>query len=64
MLTIDGEKYLVEKELSSKYGLSVSWFRRARYEGRSPVYHKLKGKVYYRESSVDEWFKKNMIPNQ
>lgn len=61
MLTINGEKYLVEKELSSKYGLSVHWFRRARYEGHSPIYHKLQGKVYYKENQVDDWFKENMI---
>jgi len=63
MLTINGEKYLVEKEASSKYGLSIHWFRRTRYEGKSPPYHKLNGKVYYREHDVDEWFKANMKPN-
>jgi hypothetical protein len=61
MLTIDNDKYMVEKELSAKYGLSVQWFRRARYEGKSPIYHKLHGKVYYREQDVDNWFKDNMI---
>lgn len=60
MLNINGEKYLVEKELSAKYGLSVHWFRRARYKGNSPIYHKLNGKVYYKEVLVDEWFKQNM----
>lgn len=60
MLTIKGERYFVEKELSSKYGLSIHWFRRARYEGKSPIYHKLKGKVYYKENEVDAWFKENM----
>ena len=61
MLTIDGQKYLVEKELSAKYGLSIHWFRRARYEGHTPVYHKLHGKVYYKEHEVDAWFKDNLI---
>lgn len=63
MLKIDGKKYLVEKELSSKYGLSIHWFRRARYEGHTPTYHKLNGKVYYDEALVDEWLKDNLIPN-
>lgn len=60
MLTINGEKYLVEKEMSRLFGLSIHWFRRARYEGRSPVYHKLNGKVYYNEAEVNDWFKTNM----
>lgn len=64
MITIAGEKYLVEKELSSKYGLSVYWFRKARYAGRTPNYHKLNGKVYYKENEVDEWFKENLKPNE
>lgn len=61
MLTLNGEKYLVEKELSSKYGLSIHWFRRARYDGNSPTYHKLNRKVYYKEAEVDNWFKDHLI---
>jgi predicted DNA-binding transcriptional regulator AlpA len=61
MLKIDGKKYLVEKELSQKYGLSIHWFRKARYEGKTPPYHKLNGKVYYQEDTVDEWLKENMV---
>lgn len=64
MLTIEGQKYLLEKELSTKYGLSVHWFRRARYEGKSPAYYKLHGKVYYNELNVDNWFKANMVVNE
>lgn len=60
MITILGEKYLMEKEVASKYGLSTQWFRRARYCNNSPVYHKLHGKVYYKEENVDEWFKENL----
>lgn len=61
VMIIDGERYLVEKELSSKYGLSVHWFRKARCEGKSPTYHKLNRKVYYKENEVDAWFRENMI---
>lgn len=61
MLIVDGNRYLLEKELSAKHGLSVHWFRRARYEEKSPKYHKLYGKVYYREDEVDEWLKENMV---
>jgi predicted DNA-binding transcriptional regulator AlpA len=60
MLNINGEKYLVEKEISNKFGMSLSWFRQARYKGISPKYHKLRGRVYYREDEVHEWFKQNM----
>ncbi|CAB4126886.1 hypothetical protein UFOVP260_49 [uncultured Caudovirales phage] len=64
MLNINGEKYLVEKEISAKYGLSIHWFRRARYEENGPVYHKLHGNVYYKEEDVIEWFKENLIPSR
>lgn len=64
MLIIKGEKYLVEKEASQKYGLSIHWFRRARYEGHSPIYHTLNGKIYYKEDQVDQWFCENMVRHQ
>lgn len=64
MLTIDGVKYLVEKEVSSKLGLSIHWFRSARWKGNGPRYHKLNGKVYYKEDDVNEWFKENLVPMQ
>ncbi len=60
-MIINGEKFLVEKELSSKYGLSIHWFRKARCEGKSPIYHKFNRKVYYKEHEVDNWFKENLI---
>lgn len=60
-MIINGEKYLVEKELSSKYGLSVHWFRKARSQGKSPSYHKFNRKVYYKENEVDNWFKEHLI---
>ncbi len=62
MLLLDGVQYLSEKEVSSKYGLSIHWFRKARYEGRSPKYHKLNEKVYYTAESVDRWLKDNLRP--
>ena len=62
-MIINGTKYLVEKELSSKYGKSVHWFRKARVQGNSPTYHKLNRKVYYKEDEVDNWFKEHLIAN-
>jgi len=64
MLTIDGVKYFGEKELSSQYGLSVHWFRRARHEGLNLKYHKLCGRVYYKEKEVQDWFRENLISKE
>ena len=60
MLTVNGVKYFNEKQVSQRYGLSVSWFRKARYSGNSPTYHKLNGKIFYDIDNVDEWFKENL----
>lgn len=60
MITIEGKKYLVEKEMAEKYGLTIHWFRKVRYRGDSPPYYKLGGKIYYTENDVDEWFRKNL----
>lgn len=58
MLKLDGERFLADKEASNKYGLSVHWFRRARYIKKGPPYIKMNGRILYRESSLDEWFKR------
>jgi len=61
MLNINGKKYLSEKEMSVKFGLSVHWFRKTRYSGRSPSYYKFNKKIYYSENSAEEWFKQHLI---
>lgn len=63
MIRISGVNYLVEKEVSQKYGLSLQWFQRARYNHNGPTYHKLHGKFYYTEEEVEAWFKENMVSN-
>jgi predicted DNA-binding transcriptional regulator AlpA len=63
MIKVADEQYLAEKELTSKFGLSLQWFRRARYEGKCPRYFKLHGKFYYKEQDVVAWFKENMKPS-
>lgn len=60
MLIIDEERYFLEKETATKFGLSLSWFRRARYEDDGPPYCKLNGRVFYNEKTVTEWFKNNL----
>jgi hypothetical protein len=60
MITLDGVQYLGEKEVSSKYGLSVHWFRKARYEGNTPTYYKLNDKVYYTCEDVEKYLKERI----
>lgn len=60
MIILNGVKYIGEKEASSKYGLSVSWFRGGRYEKCGPPFHKLRGKVYYNEGLLEKWLTDNL----
>lgn len=57
MLTIDGEKYLLTKEVSQKFGVSVYWLRKRRYLRTGPPSHPLDNRIYYREKDVENWFK-------
>lgn len=61
MIILEHCEYLSEKEISKKCGLSVHWFRKARYEGKSPDYFKLNKKVYYRVNDVDKWLKNHLL---
>jgi hypothetical protein len=60
MIQIDGVKYVTEKEISARYGLSVEWFRKARYSDKGLPYRKLKRNVFYDINDVDKWFKDNL----
>lgn len=60
MLIVDGYKYLRDKELSFRYGLSVHWFRKVRQTGKGPNYYIMNGHVYYNEEQVKDWFKNNL----
>ena len=60
MLIVDGVKYITEKEIASRYGLSVSWFRKARYAKKCPSYCTLNGKIFYDPELVEIWFKDNI----
>ena len=64
MLIVNGVKYIPEKEISKYFGMSVSWFRKARYAGKCPTYHTLNGKIFYDIDHVQEWFKKNLTAHQ
>lgn len=62
MLLLEGTQYLVEKEVSARYGLSIHWFRKARYTGNTPPYYKLNGKIYYTVDTIDKWLKEHLKP--
>jgi predicted DNA-binding transcriptional regulator AlpA len=63
MIEIDGKKYLTDKEASHIYGYSISWFQKQRFKNEPPPYIKIqgKGKVYYSEIELKEWFKTNIL---
>lgn len=60
MMEIDGIKYYCDKEISSKYGLSVPWLKMARHTGKTPPYYKFIKKVLYKIEDVDKWLKENL----
>jgi hypothetical protein len=61
MLVLDGIEYFVEKEVSARYGLSVHWFRNARYSNNSPKYYKLNGRVLYTIADIDNWMRAHLM---
>lgn len=63
MIVILGVKYITEKEASTRYGYSLSWFQRQRHFKKKPSFVKLQGtgKVYYPMEDTDLWFKENLV---
>lgn len=47
---------MTETEAAQRYGLSVHWFRRARWAGGGPAYLKLGARVLYPIVSTDAFF--------
>lgn len=62
MINMMGEMYLTEKEASSRYGYSIYWFRKRRFNQQAPHYMKLKeaGRILYSLEQTDHWFKQHM----
>jgi len=50
-----------EQQAAERYGLSRSWFQRARWAGNGPPYMKLQGRVLYPLEETDCWFKAHLI---
>lgn len=47
---------LNEKQAAARYGLSIHWFRRARWKGDGPRYIKLAGRVLYPREELQQYF--------
>jgi hypothetical protein len=63
MFRVGDDNYLTVKEASHKYHFSKKWFQTRRTLGDGPKYVKLipgKGTVYYKESTLEQWFKDHM----
>ena len=55
--------YITEKEAAYRYGYSVQWFQRSRWQGGDygPKYLKIRGKVLYPLKETDKWFAKHSL---
>jgi len=56
----NGKRYLTPKEVSNRYGgtISVGTLANWRTSGVSPPYIKLGGKIIYPENELEEWERK------
>lgn len=61
-MIVDGQKFFTEKEVASHYDVSLRWVRQIRYSAKDFPYYKLNGRVFYKESEVNKWFKANLSP--
>jgi len=57
---VNGKRYLTPKEVSARYGgtISVGTHANWRTAGISPPYIKLGGKIIYPEQELEEWERK------
>lgn len=60
-MIINGQKYFTEKEVAKHYDVSLRWVRQIRYSSKDFPYYKLNGRVFYKETEVDNWMKTNMV---
>lgn len=59
-MIIDGQKYITEKEIAKLFECSIRWINSIRYKDSSFPKYKLKGRIFFIESEVNEWFKNNL----
>jgi predicted DNA-binding transcriptional regulator AlpA len=55
------KKNLTEQEAADKYGMSVHWYRRARWQGDGPRFIKLAGSVLYPVTELDAYFDSRLV---
>ncbi len=55
------KKNLTETEASEQWGMSVHWYRRARWAGDGPKFIKLSGAVLYPVSELEAFFNSRMV---
>lgn len=62
MITIRGIEYLFQKEVTKKFGVSVSWLEKRRQKQINPKHVRLgdKGRILYPLKQTDEWFKEQL----
>ncbi len=62
MVKLGNVDYISEKEVSARFGMSLSWLRRERHLGTGPLYLKLRGngKVFYPLVETEKWFVDNL----
>lgn len=53
--------YLNESELTARYKIPASWFRKMRKQKKGPPYIQAGDKVIYSVKHVDKWFNKLLI---
>ncbi len=53
---IEAKKNLTETEASEEYGMSVHWYRRARWAGNGPEFIKLGAAILYPRVNLDAFF--------
>lgn len=50
------KKYLSEREASERYGYSLHWWRRKRWEGGGPRFIKMNRRIAYRLDDLESYF--------
>ena len=54
---------LNEHEAAAQYGMSVHWYRRARWQGNGPKFIKLVGAVLYPRAELEKFFNAHVVSN-
>ena len=57
---VNGEEYLTVKQASNRYHWSKNWFLLRRKLGDGPAYIKLFNRIYYKSTTLEQWFNDNM----